>query len=64
MIKLYSLAERASHPVTSAMYTSSDPCFDQSGDYLYFFTNRSFWPTYEDYGDWANTSSPTPACWR
>jgi len=49
VIKLYDLANRRSHQVTSDMFSSRDPAFDLSGEYLYFATDRSFSPTFSSF---------------
>jgi tricorn protease len=43
-IWLYSLADGASHPVTDGLSDASEPVFDASGDYLYFFGSTDAGP--------------------
>jgi len=51
VLKLYDLKHRRSRQVTSDMFPSVDPTFDQSGDFLYFSTQRSLHPTFSDVDD-------------
>ena len=43
-IWLYSLADGTSHPVTDGLSDASEPVFDASGDYLYFFGSTDAGP--------------------
>jgi tricorn protease len=44
--------------VTSGMFPDFQPVFDHKGDYLYFASNRSFRPTYDDLGEsWIYTGT-------
>jgi len=43
-IYLYSLEKDKSFKVTSDFYDDYDPVFDPDGKYLYFFSNRSWYP--------------------
>jgi tricorn protease len=45
---LYDFNSGENHQVTSGFYDSARPCFDPEGKYLYFFSNRSFRPSYSD----------------
>ena len=39
------------YQVTSGYYSDSDPVFDPEGKYLYYLSNRSFFPVYSDLDD-------------
>jgi len=54
VVKLYDLANRAAHQVTSAMFPSMSPTFDTEGDYLFFSTHRNFRASYSPVGDWGD----------
>lgn len=54
VIMLYDVANNASHQITSHMYSSYNPTFDKSGDFLYFATMRSFSPMYSNVNDWGD----------
>lgn len=43
-IYLYSLEDREIHQITSDFYDDYNPTFDPEGKYLYFFSNRSWYP--------------------
>ena len=45
-IYLYSLAEKALHPVTDGWFADSDPAFSADGKYLFFTSRRNFRPQY------------------
>ncbi len=45
---LYDTSNGQKRQVTSGFYDSSQPVFDPEGKYLYFFSNRSFRPSYSD----------------
>lgn len=49
-IWLYNLKNGEKHQVTRGMFNDSNPIFDRKGDYLYYVSNRSFNPTYDDLG--------------
>ena len=48
-IQLYDVVERKRHEVTSGMFSDSDPCFDLSGDWLFFTSARTFNPSYSEF---------------
>jgi tricorn protease len=57
---LYNVASGEKRQVTSGMFSDSRPAFDRKGDFLYFVSNRSFQPTYEDFGTtWVYNNSAT-----
>ena len=41
-IFLYSLDEKKSVPLTDDFFDNLNPCFDASGEYLYFLSSRGF----------------------
>ncbi|WP_145665748.1 S41 family peptidase [Chitinophaga polysaccharea] len=43
---LFDTKDNQRHQVTSGFYDCNRPIFDESGKYLYLFTNQSFKPTY------------------
>ncbi len=47
-IYLYEFATGFTHVVTSGMFDDSQPCFDRSGEFLYFHSTRHFEPEYAD----------------
>ncbi|GMV37359.1 MAG: hypothetical protein AMXMBFR61_18670 [Fimbriimonadales bacterium] len=49
-IWLYDVEKGERHKLTSGMYSDSAPVFDRKGDFLFFASNRSFRPTYDDMG--------------
>lgn len=56
---IYNVETGEKKKVTSGMFNESSPVFDRAGDYLYFTSNRSFSPQYEDLGGttWIYTNS-------
>lgn len=59
-IYLYDTKENKRYQVTSSFYDDSQPVFDPSGKYLYFFSNRTFSPIYGDVDNsflYANTTN-------
>lgn len=52
-VHIYSLAEGASHAVTDGMSHATEPVFDASGKYLYFFASTNAGPV----NHWFNLSS-------
>ena len=48
---LYSLEESKVNQVTSGFYDDYDPVFDPDGKYLYFFSNRSWYPQFSRFED-------------
>ncbi len=44
-IYLYSLEQKKVFPITNGFYDDSEPAFDQNGKYLYFFSQRFFYPS-------------------
>ncbi len=55
---LYSLESGERTQLTSGFFNDSAPAFDRQGEFLYFTSNRSFSPQYEDLGSsfiYANT---------
>lgn len=44
-IYLYSLDQKKIFPVSQGIYSDSEPRFDQNGKYLYFFSQRYFYPS-------------------
>jgi tricorn protease len=44
-IYLYSLEQKKSFPVSSGFYSDTEPQFDPSGKYLYFLSQRFFYPS-------------------
>ncbi len=47
-IKIYDTNDSTVHPITSDLYSDSDPVFDVEGKYLFFRSGRTFSPTYGD----------------
>ena len=47
-IFLFDTENRQLHQVTSGYYSSFRPVFDPDGKYLYFYSNRTFSPSYSD----------------
>ena len=45
-IYLYSVAAKATHPVTDGWFASSDPTFSADGKYLFFVSERHFAPRF------------------
>lgn len=50
VIWLYNVNTDEHHQLTSGMFPDTSPTFDRKGDYLYFASQRTFNPTYEDFG--------------
>jgi len=48
-IFIYDTQNSTRKRVTSAFYNDYSPVFDPEGKYLYFITNRSFYPAYSDF---------------
>ncbi len=44
-IYLYSLEQKKTFPVSSGFYSDTNPVFDQNGKYLYFLSQRYFYPS-------------------
>lgn len=50
---LFSVDEKATHQVTSALFDDSEPVFSRCGEWLFFHSSRAFDPTYADLdGTW------------
>ncbi len=49
-IFLYRIGDEKPTQVTSGMFNDSQPVFDRKGEYIYYKSNRSFAPDYEDFG--------------
>jgi tricorn protease len=61
-IFLYDTKSSTRTQVTSSFYEDNSPVFDPEGKYLYFFTNRTFNPTYADVdATWIYANSTTIA---
>ncbi len=45
-IHIYSLEQKKSYPVSEGKFDDRNPVFDPSGKYLYFFSSRSYRPTF------------------
>ncbi|MCC6444251.1 MAG: PD40 domain-containing protein [Armatimonadetes bacterium] len=57
-IWLYRVEKDEKHPITSEMFNAYGPAFDRKGDYLYFISNRTFSPSYDDLGqNWIYTGT-------
>ncbi|HSG81249.1 MAG TPA: PDZ domain-containing protein, partial [Gemmatimonadota bacterium] len=48
-IFLYDTQASERHQVTSSYYSDFQPSFDPDGNYLFFYTNRTFRPAYSDF---------------
>ena len=48
---VYDTIDGTRHRLTSGMFSDSEPVFDRDGDFLYFTSNRSFFPTYSNVDD-------------
>ncbi|MBK7693621.1 MAG: PD40 domain-containing protein [Saprospiraceae bacterium] len=48
VINIYSLSDKSTHPVTEPWFDSSNPCFSSDGKYLYFVSQRTFSPSYNN----------------
>jgi C-terminal processing protease CtpA/Prc len=48
VINLYNVETGELTPVTSPMFSCTDPAFDREGKFLYFTSQRNFSPTYSD----------------
>ncbi|HXN21212.1 MAG TPA: PDZ domain-containing protein [Candidatus Dormibacteraeota bacterium] len=44
-VKIYGLEQKKIFPVSQSFYNDTEPQFDQNGKYLYFFSQRYFYPT-------------------
>ncbi len=58
-IFLYSLEQKKVFPVTNGFYDDSNPVFDQNGKYLYFLSQRFFYPSAGRFDDRFNYYSTT-----
>ena len=47
-IMIYDAVKHKTHQVTSDYYDNSSPAFDPGGEYLFFYSNRTFKPVYGD----------------
>ncbi|MDX6611618.1 MAG: tricorn protease [Blastocatellia bacterium] len=48
-IHLYSLDKKQSYPIGNGMTPDSNPVFDATGKYLYFFSDRNLAPTFSNF---------------
>jgi tricorn protease len=52
VVKLYDLANRSAHQVSSAAFDCNSPAFDLSGEFLFYASNRSIETQYGPLSDW------------
>ena len=58
VIVIYSLNDGKTHKVTSQFYSCDNPVFSRDGKYLFYTSNRNFWPTYSNFdGTWVYNNS-------